>query len=234
MFFRISSFFKNYAQPHARPTTSAAASIPRPRRAPVSPAADGADSSSARGSFLKAKGKGQKDETDFPHSIFLSSPLLFCFYFFAFCLLPFAFCLLPFALFAADGGAADAGTVTHRIQFEFIIPAVIVSALAAWLTSKANAEKKAQRQPPLGEDVARTYATKQELEQCRARCKGDVADVREDIRRLDKKLDESLVRVHSRIDDLGKNLASLNKTTGAILGFLKAKHKGAGPSELDA
>ena len=138
----------------------------------------------------------------------------------------FAFCLCAFG---ADS-AADAGTVTHKIQLEFIIPAALLSALIAWFTAKANAEKKAQRQPPLGEDVARTYATKQELEQCRARCKGDVSDVRGDLQRLEERFDAGLTRVHQRIDSQGKSLAEMNLTLGEIVGYLKGKTKGGGPS----
>ena len=234
MFFRHASFLKNAKRAHAQCKPSAAEFPPRPRRLFVLSAADSA-LKKARGNFnlgiwafghlgilMRRLCRRRDKNAGFPFlprsSITPAAAFLF------------AFCFLPFALLAADGGGADAPTVTHKIQLEFIIPAALLSALIAWFTAKANAEKKAQRQPPLGEDVARTYATKQELEQCRARCKGDVSDVRGDLQRLEERFDAGLTRVHQRIDSQGKSLAEMNLTLGEIVGYLKGKTKGGGPS----
>jgi len=111
------------------------------------------------------------------------------------------------------------------VQLEFILPTALVAALVTWLTTRAHAEKKNQRQPPLGEDVARTYATKEELAKCREQCRGDYSALRDDIQRMDDRNEERMVRVHKRIDDLSVMVGKTNSTVGKLAGMIQTKFK---------
>lgn len=116
------------------------------------------------------------------------------------------------ALAAGAAGAAASGGLT--LSFEPVLTHALTGALAAataWLWTRNRAEKAAtekssalrvavERQPPLGEDVARNYATKEE-----------VRELREDLSRM-RETEEARARaLHSRIDDIFKILQSMQQ-----------------------
>lgn len=106
------------------------------------------------------------------------------------------------AAFAAENAGESAPTVTFddALTSAFI---ALLAALTTYIGSKSHLEKKAiekikveqDRQPPLGEDTAKTYATK------------------DDLRGLDRRLSDDINQMRTQIDDNDKSLRDLIQKT---------------------
>ncbi len=154
------------------------------------------------------------------------------------------------ALLAAESGAEASPSVT----FEQPLTGALVAALAAlttWLGVRSREERKAQekvkveqeRLPPLGEDVARTYATKREVCDLEGRLTAEVGTLRTQIdgndktlRRLveenDAKAESRARGTHARIDALQATNMKTNKAIGVLVGAIAVKFK-LNPRDLE-
>jgi len=94
-----------------------------------------------------------------------------------------------------------------------------LAAVVMWL----NNQRKQQRQPPLGEDVARTYATKEELARCQTVCRKDIDDIRNKIDENDRKAEDRARGTHSRIDKIYIAQEKANKALGMLIGIMVGK-----------
>lgn len=94
-----------------------------------------------------------------------------------------------------------------------------LAAVVMWL----NNQRKQQRQPPLGEDVARTYATKEELTRCQTVCRKDIDDIRAKIDENDRKAEDRARGTHSRIDKIYIAQEKANKALGMLIGIMVGK-----------
>ena len=211
MFFRRSRLNpkKQWRKPQVYP--SAACFPARPRFPSVREAADSAAKKPARGFFecpiSNREGSTGKWVAVCAAFVFLAVPIAFC---------------------AENGEAAKSHVITFDVVAGGTLSA-LVTALVMWLNNK---RKAAERQPPLGEDVARTYATKDELASCRLLCRGDITDVRDDIKRLEGKVENSVSGVHRRVDAMLESQGKTNKALGTLLGVIHSKFKGGIPPDL--
>lgn len=122
---------------------------------------------------------------------------------------------VPLAAFADDAGSR---VITLDVAGGGALGAVC-TALIMWL----NNQRKQQRLPPLGEDVARTYATKDELSRCQTVCRKDIDDIRSKIDDNDKKAEDRARGTHARIDKIYIAQEKGNKSIGMLIGMLIGK-----------
>lgn len=85
--------------------------------------------------------------------------------------------------------------------------------------------KGPQRTPPLGEEVAGKYATRDDLKSCRGQCDEQITCIRTAIAANDVKAEERSVATHKRIDAVYKSLNKNNRSLGIIIGALFAQGK---------
>lgn len=123
---------------------------------------------------------------------------------------------LPLSALAAEQGGSQ--MITLDVAGGGLLGGVC-TALVMWL----NNQRKQQRNPPLGEDVARTYVTKTELLDCRGVCRKDIDGLRELIEEKDKSNEERIIGTHKRIDQVYKSLNKNNRSLGIIIGALFAQ-----------
>lgn len=123
---------------------------------------------------------------------------------------------LPLAALAAD--AEGSRVVTLDVAGGGVLGGVC-TAIIMWL----NNQRKQQRLPPLGEDVARTYATKDELLHCRTSCRKDIDDIRTKIDDNDKKAEDRARGTHARIDALYRESQKMTKSLGMLIGIMVGK-----------
>lgn len=133
---------------------------------------------------------------------------------------------VPLALSAAEAPAEQ------TIRLDVVgggVLAALCGAAASWLAARpqraADKRDAPDRQPPLGEDVARTYASKADLAACRAKCDGDLSCIRAAIEANDTKAEDRSVGTHKRIDAVYKSLNKNNRSLGIIIGALYAQGK---------
>lgn len=124
--------------------------------------------------------------------------------------------LLAVPAFCAE--AEPARIVTLDVAAGGTLGALCTAALM-WL----NAQRRAQRHPPLGEDVARTYATKEELARCQATCRHDIDDIRSKIDENDQRAEDRARGTHARIDKLYLAQEKCNKALGMLIGIMIGK-----------
>jgi beta-lactamase class D len=79
---------------------------------------------------------------------------------------------------------------------------------------------KLDRQPPLGEDVARTYATKADLAALDAKVSADIGSLRLSIEGNDERAEKRAIGTHARIDALYKEQQKVNRSLGILTGIL--------------
>ena len=222
MFFGRTSFYKSTLPAPAKSANVSAAGTLRPRRRFVPVVADSAGSPPAQGQFLKKAACAVlcfitvlMDSWSMRAVTFFKTAHATVFKFAAAALFVFAF--VPLAFCAGEG--ADAGRV---IVFDVAAGGLLgslVTAAIAYLAHKRTANK---RQPPLGEDVARTYATKAEL-----------SEVREAVNQVGERVDRSVSGVHRRVDEILVTQNKTNKSLGVLTGILSAKFKCPIPSGDD-
>jgi hypothetical protein len=138
----------------------------------------------------------------------------------------FAFFVFPLAIFAADSEPSRGQIITLDVAAGGALAAVC-TALVMWLTTQRNERKrsecervKIERQPPLGEDVARTYATKADLIALDAKVSGDISSLRASITDNDRRAEDRARGTHARIDALYKEQQKVNRSLGMLTGML--------------
>ncbi len=94
----------------------------------------------------------------------------------------------------------------------------LVAAAVVWLNGK-----RSPRTPPLGEDVARTYASKDELTKCQAICRKDIESLRDSISENDKKAEDRARGTHARIDRSYVEQQKSTKALGMLIGIMVGK-----------
>lgn len=161
--------------------------------------------------------------------------------------------LSPALLVAAETSVAGSPSVTFTPALEDAIKAVLVG-LCTWLAVRTREQNKAaekvaavrvemERTPPLGEDTARTYATKKELGNVEARLSGEVKDLRTQIDANDKTLrtlietndsnaESRAIGTHARIDSMQKSVVKTNRAIGILIGIISVKYK-INPKHID-
>ena len=133
--------------------------------------------------------------------------------------------LSPLAAAAAE--TADAPrTISFDVAAGGTLAALCVAA-TAWLMGrnkaaapKIKAEFTALREPPLGEDVARTYASKADLAALDAKVTTDIAALRLSISDNDRRAEERARGTHVRLDQLYKASQKTNRSLGMLTGML--------------
>ena len=131
--------------------------------------------------------------------------------------------LSPALLVAAETSVAGSPSVTFTPALEDAIKAVLVGVVYVAGRKDPRGRTKRlrrwqpcvemERTPPLGEDTARTYATKKELGNVEARLSGEVKDLRTQIDANDKTLrtlietndsnaESRAIGTHARIDSM--------------------------------
>jgi len=136
-------------------------------------------------------------------------------------------CLAAPALMAAETAAEATPSVTFDRALTTAMIALI-TALTTWFGTRGHEERKAEmklkveqdRMPPLGEDVARTYATKKELGAVETKLSGEVRDLRTQIDQNDSKAESRAIGTHARIDTLGSLVMKTNKALGILVGMM--------------
>ena len=130
---------------------------------------------------------------------------------------------LPLAAHAAESGSGQ--LITLDVAGGGALGAVC-TALVMWLNNKRNTP----RTPPLGEDVARTYATKQDLADCRGLCRRDIVELRESLNDNDRQAEARAKGTHARIDAVYKESLKVNKSLGMLIGIMIGK--GQAPASI--
>jgi len=96
----------------------------------------------------------------------------------------------------------------------------LATAVIVWLNNQRKRDSEADRQPPLGEDVAKTYATKNELSSCQTTCIKDINDIRAQLLDIDKKAEDRSRGTHARIDKIYIAQEQTNKALGTLTGIM--------------
>ena len=152
----------------------------------------------------------------------------------------FAFCVLALPLAALAEGENKTVNVVLDVASKGALGAVC-TALALWLNSQRvqrNQQQQLQRNPPLGEKVAETYATKDDLTSCRMFCRKDIEDLRvaikdndrqaetrsndlrEAIKENDRQAEARSKGTHQRTDAVYRESVKVNKAVGMLTGIL--------------
>ena len=79
--------------------------------------------------------------------------------------------------------------------------------------------KGPQRTPPLPEELAKSYVTKPEFEQCRADCRETNKCIREEIKENDRMAEARAKGTHRRIDEVLAVQQKTNKQLGILIGI---------------
>jgi hypothetical protein len=136
------------------------------------------------------------------------------------------------ALALADDSAGSARTVNVVLDVASKGSlGALVFALIAWLNAQRkerrdlNAKQRVSvdRQPPLGEDVARTYATKEDLSALDAKVSQDIAALRVSIKENDVRAEERARGTHKRIDAIYIEQLKNSKALGMLIGIMVGK-----------
>jgi hypothetical protein len=130
----------------------------------------------------------------------------------------FAITYLPVAALASETQPSDVRRISLDIAATGAL-ATLCSAATAWfLASRRKA--KDDRQPPLGEDVARTYASKSDLATLDAKVAKDIESLRESIAENDRRAEDRSRGTHARIDAVYKEQQKVNRSLGMLTGVL--------------
>jgi hypothetical protein len=142
----------------------------------------------------------------------------------------FAFLTFPLAILAADLDPSIPPSRGQIISLDVAAGgtlAAVCTALVMWLTSQRNERKRSEcervkidRTPPLGEDVARTYATKADLIALDTKVSSDISSLRASIADNDRRAEDRARGTHSRIDALYKEQQKVNRSLGMLTGVL--------------
>ncbi len=148
------------------------------------------------------------------------------------------FAVAPALMIAAENSETSPPTITFEDSMTKALVALI-TALTTWIVFRSREDKKAaekvkvdiDRTPPLGEDTARTYATKNELVAVEGKLSSDIKDLRSQINTNDTTL-RNLIEgndknaeirsrgTHSRIDTLYRTQNKTNRSLGVLIGQL--------------
>jgi hypothetical protein len=144
---------------------------------------------------------------------------------------------LPLSALADDAGTTQ--TIILDVASKGSLGALITAA-AFWLNSRSKAKATesalpltpppAERNPPLGEDVARTYVTKADMQECRGVCRKDIDDLRAKIDANDHAAEQRSVSTHRRIDQVFVSQQKTNKALGMMVGIMVGK--GVAPASM--
>lgn len=126
------------------------------------------------------------------------------------------------ALLATAVSASDAATenkpqlITLDVATGGALGGFLVGVLA-WLNNKKT------RMPPLGEEAAKTYATKGELQNVDAALRGEIGTLREEIKENDRKAEDRARGTHARIDAIYRTAEKTNRSLGILIGITSVK-----------
>lgn len=99
----------------------------------------------------------------------------------------------------------------------------LATAVIVWLNNQRKRDAEADRQPPLGEDVARNFVMKEEFTRCQTTCRKDIADIRDKLADIDKKAEDRARGTHARIDKIYIAQEQTNKALGTLTGIMIGK-----------
>lgn len=99
----------------------------------------------------------------------------------------------------------------------------LATAVIVWLNNQRKRDAEADRQPPLGEDVARNFVMKEEFTRCQTTCRKDIADIRDKLADIDKKAEERSRGTHARIDKIYIAQEQTNKALSTLTGIMVGK-----------
>ncbi len=135
-----------------------------------------------------------------------------------------AACAFAVSLFAAVPALATEGASAFPAEAQswLIGAAASGGAILAWLKIAQHA-RGAQRQPPIAEEAAKTYATKDELRACQGLCRRDMEAVRTLISTNDKAAEDRARGTHARIDKVYIAQQRNNKAMGTLIGIMIGK-----------
>lgn len=137
-----------------------------------------------------------------------------------FCISAALFLLLPLASFGAD---ATGETQRHVVSLDVLGGGALASFVTWLMMWLSNRKEEAKRMPPLGEEAAKTYATKDELIRMEASLRKDIADTRASIVEYDSKAENRARGTHARIDSLYKSAEKNNRALGILIGIISEK-----------
>jgi len=145
---------------------------------------------------------------------------------------------LPLAALAEESGKPQ--TIILDVAAKGSLGAVC-TAVILWLNNQRvqrAQQQQLQRNPPLGEKVAETYATKDDLTSCRMICRKDIEDLRvaikdndrqaearsndlrEAIKENDRQAEARSKGTHQRTDAVYRESVKVNKALGMLTGIL--------------
>ena len=96
----------------------------------------------------------------------------------------------------------------------------LATAVIVWLNNQRKRDSEADRQPPLGEDVARNFVMKEEFTRCQTTCRKDITDIRDKLADIDKKAEDRSRGTHARIDKIYIAQEQTNKALGTLTGIM--------------
>ncbi|MGI6390206.1 MAG: hypothetical protein ACOX7Q_08405 [Kiritimatiellia bacterium] len=96
----------------------------------------------------------------------------------------------------------------------------LATAVIVWLNNQRKRDAEADRQPPLGEDVARNFVMKEEFTRCQTTCRKDITDIRDKLADIDKKAEDRSRGTHARIDKIYIAQEQTNKALGTLTGIM--------------
>jgi hypothetical protein len=126
--------------------------------------------------------------------------------------------LSPALVLAADAASSEPRTISLDVVAGGGLATLCGAATAWFLASRSRA--KSDRQPPLGEDVARTYATKDDLLALDGKFTKDIDSIRDSIAENDRRAEDRTIGTHSRIDALYKQQQKISRSLGMLTGML--------------
>ena len=132
----------------------------------------------------------------------------------------FTFVFLIFMPLAAR--AADTAETPRAISLDVAAGgtlAALCGAATMWLMARRS-RAEAERQPPLGEDVARTYASKADLAALDYKVSRDIESLRQSIDDNDRRAEDRARGTHARIDVVYKEQQKVNRSLGMLTGML--------------
>ena len=136
-------------------------------------------------------------------------------------------------LFALTATAAHAAEETRQIVTLDVVGGGALGALVAALIAWLNGQRRAPRNPPLGEDTARTYATKADLADLDKRVVADIASLRASVAENDAKAENRARGTHARIDTLYKESQRTNKSLGMLIGIMLGRGNTAAAAAIN-
>ena len=154
------------------------------------------------------------------------------------CAFALALLALPLSAIAAETG--ETKTIILDVAAKGGLGAVC-TAIILYLNNlriQRGQQQQLQRSPPLGEKVAETYATKDDLTSCRMICRKDIEDLRiaikendrqaearsndlrEAIKENDRQAEARSKGTHQRTDAVYRESVKVNKAIGMLTGIL--------------